>query len=118
MVGWVISRIWKRAEYFAIKTEIQGRINSFVRTMEANTAAQFPRISIKLVARGNEELLWDEGEAIIVMRDRGHRTRNFVHAAYFFTSEVLLRKSKRHLSQTQKISLRSVCNEENLGSRE
>lgn len=105
MVGWLISRIWNRAEYFAIKTEIQGRINSFVRTMESNTTAQFPRIAVRLVARGKDELVWEEGEAIIVMRDRNHRTRNFVHAAYFFTSEVLLRKSKRHLSQAQKISL-------------
>ena len=105
MIGWAISHIWNRAEYFAIKTEIQGRINSFARTMEANTNIQFPRISVRLIARGKEELFWEEGEVILVVRDRKHKTKNFVHAAYFFTSEALLRKSKRHLSKNQKTSL-------------
>lgn len=105
MIAWALSRIWKKTEYFAIKSELQGRINSFVRTLESNTTAKFPRVSIKWTGRDKEEIIWEDGETIIVMRDRRNKTKNFVHATYFFTSEALLRKSKRHLSKGQKLSL-------------
>ena len=105
MIAWVISRVWKNAEYFATKAEIQGRVNSFVSTLESNTATTFPRVSLRWKARGNDEIVWDEGQAIIVMRDRNHRSKNLIHAAYLFTAEALLKKSARHLSKTQKISL-------------
>lgn len=105
MFWWLVSRLWKGAEYLAIKNEVQGKINSFVKNLEAYSAVSFPRVSIKWVAKENEEIVWEDGEVIIVMRDREHRNKNFVHAAYFFTSEVLLKKSKRHLSKNQKLSL-------------
>lgn len=106
IVWWLVSRFWAGAEYLAIKSEIQGKINSFVRNLEDNTTAEFPRISIRWASKDEkEELIWEDGEAIIVMRDRQHRNKNFVHAAYFFTSEALLKKSKKHLSKSQKTSL-------------
>jgi len=105
IIAWLISFVWRKAEYVSIKMELQSKINSFVGSLESNTTIQFPRVSIKWEARGDSELVWEEDEVIIVMRDRKHKTKNFVHAAYFFTSEILLRKSKRHLSKTQKISL-------------
>lgn len=105
MIVWVVSRVWKNAEYFATKSEIQGRVNSFVSTLESNTTTTFPRVSLRWKARGSDEIVWDEGQAIIVMRDRTHRNKNLIHAAYLFTAEALLKKSARHLSKTQKTSL-------------
>jgi len=105
MFFWCASHVWKGAEYHAIKSEIQGKMNSFVGTLESKTTTQFPRISIKWAGREKEELIWEDGEVIIVMRDKKNKMKNFIHAAYFFTSEALLKKSKRHLSKTQKTSL-------------
>jgi len=105
MIAWFVSYIWKNAEYFATKSEIQGRINSFIAGLEANTTTTFPRIALRWKARGTDEIVWDEGQAIIVMRDRNHRSKNLIHAAYLFTAEALLKKSARHLSKTQKTSL-------------
>lgn len=106
LFGWLISFIWKRADYFAIKNEVQGKINSYVGNLEANTTIQLPRVKVRWAAEGGkEEIIWEDYEAILVMRDRKHRNKNFVHAAYFFTSEVLLKKPKRHLSKNLKVSL-------------
>jgi hypothetical protein len=104
MIAWVVSHFWKNVEYFATKMEIQGRVNSFVSTLESNTTMTFPRVSLKWKARGSDEIIWDDGRAIIVMRDRSHRSKNLIHAAYLFTAEALLKKSARHLSKTQKTS--------------
>ncbi len=101
-----VSLFWKKAEYLAIKNDIEGRVNSFVRSVETNTTTSFPRVKVHWI--GNEEdegLVWDEDEVIVVMRDRKHKTKNFVHATYIFTSETLLNRSKRHLSKKQKKSL-------------
>lgn len=105
MIAWAVSRVWKNVDYYATKAEIQGRVNSFVANLEANTTTNFPRISLRWTARGNDEIVWEEGKAIIVMRDRNHRNKNLIHAAYLFTAEALLKKSAKHLSKAQKISL-------------
>lgn len=103
---WALTKVWKGAEYLAIKAEIQGKINSFVSSLEANTTIQFPRIAVEWTGKEKqEELVWENDKIIIVMRDRKHKNKNFVHAAYFFTSEALLRKSKKHLTKEQKTSL-------------
>lgn len=105
MFAWLLTYIWKKSDYFAIKSELQGKINSFVRNIEDNTTGYFPQIKIKWTAKGNEEIIWEDYEIIMVMRDKKYQNKNFVHAAYFFTSEVLLKHSKKHVSKTQKTSL-------------
>lgn len=105
IVAKLVSKIWGGASYFAIKHDLQSKINSFVKNININTTANFPGVSIKWSGKDNEELIWEEGKIVLVMRDRNNQSKNFVHAAYFFTSEVLLRKSKTHLSKTQKLSI-------------
>ena len=105
IIAHIVSKVWKGASYFAIKHDLQSKINSFVGNINLNTTANFPGVSIKWSGKDNEELIWEEGKIVLVMRDRNNQSKNFVHAAYFFTSEVLLRKSKTHLSKTQKLSI-------------
>lgn len=105
IIGWLVSRIYTGAEYFSTKWEIEGKMNSFVSRLDSQIKGYFPFVKIKWTAKGNDEIVWEDGQAVIVMRDRGHRNKNFVHAAYFFTSEVMLKKSERHLSKSQKTSL-------------
>lgn len=101
----VLSKFWKEADYLSTKYELEGKVNSFVRNLEANTTSQFPDVTIKWTGQKNEEIAWEDGRVVLVMRDRNHKNKNFVHAVYFFTSETLLGKLKRHLSKTQKTSL-------------
>lgn len=105
IAGWA-NWLFSGFRYYSIKNEFQGRLNIFIATLESSSAIKIPRASIRFAATGEKEkFMWEEGEAILVMRDRKHRTKNFVHAAYFYTTEVLLRKSKLHLSKKQKESL-------------
>ncbi len=105
MFAWALAYVWKNFDYFATRIEIQGKINSFVTSLETNTSTTFPRVSLRWTAKGDEEIVWEEGGAIIVMRDRNHRNKNLIHAAYLFTASALLKKSARHLSKTQKTSI-------------
>ncbi len=103
---WLLSHIWKRAQYYAVKSQIQGDVNSSIRELEKGTTLKFPKISIEWTAKNDvEDIVWEQGEAIILMRDRKYKIKNVVHAVHFFTSSALLRRSKNHLSQNQKQSL-------------
>ncbi|MFA5831404.1 MAG: hypothetical protein WC878_06240 [Candidatus Paceibacterota bacterium] len=100
------SLIFKKAEYLATKTFIQSRINMFVSTLELHTSANFPRVSLRWAMQdGEDEIILEEGQAILIMRDRKNNTKNLIHAAYFFTSESLLKKTERHLTENQKTSI-------------
>lgn len=105
MIAWAGSRVIQRWEYFAIKTEVESDINSFVSRMSAKTGIFLPRIKLLWTAKDQEEIVWEDSEAIIVMRDRKHKKKNVVHAVYFFTAETILKKSKRHLSKSQRTAL-------------
>ena len=106
MLWWVLSRFSQRAEYIANKTTTEGRINSYIKTLEQKANLRLPRIKLKWIARNrDEEVLLEEGRAIIVMKDRKHRTKNLIRAAYLFTSETILQKMKHHLSEKQKKAL-------------
>ncbi|MEK6953307.1 MAG: hypothetical protein AABX29_09940 [Nanoarchaeota archaeon] len=96
----ILSKFWSIYQYQAIKNEVQGKINSFASNLEIYTSETFPRITLKWAGTNeDEEIIWDDFEAIIVMRDRRGRNKNFVHAAYFFTSKVLMKRAKRHLTK-------------------
>lgn len=101
----LISKIWKGFQYQAIKFDLQSRINSFVSTLNSNSATSFPKVSIKWAGRDNEEVIWEEGRVLLVMRDKKNRTKNLVHASHLFVSETLLKRSKVHLSKSQKTSV-------------
>ena len=102
---WFLSRFWNKAKYLAIQAEIEGKLNSFVRNLEAQTTTQFPEVSIKWAATDTDDLVYEDDKAIIIMRDREHKNKNLVHAAYFFTSQSLLKRSKKHLSVSESTSL-------------
>lgn len=106
LAGW-LSYFFKGLEKFSDKYEFQGRINEYLALLENHAVTQLPRLTIKFTGtkKDGEEFVWEENNVIIVMHDRKHRTRNFVHAAHFYTAEVLLRKSKLYLAKKQKEAL-------------
>lgn len=98
--------VFKKTEYFTTKWEIEGKLNSFASNLETDGGVPYNRIKIQWTARSeDQEIAFEDGETIIVMRDRNHRNKNFVHAAYFYTSEILLQNTKRKLPKHLKTSI-------------
>lgn len=102
---WFFAWLVDRWDYYAITWEVQGKLNSFVRNLGRNTIIDFPQAKIQWAGKDNSGVQWEDHQVIIVMRNREHRNKNLVHAAQLFVSEMLLRKSKKHLSKTQKTSM-------------
>lgn len=106
MFYWLISHLWKRAKYYAIKNEIEGKINSFVSGLSNSMVVALPKVRVRWAQPDEkEELVFEEYEAIIVMRDRKFKNKNIVHATYFYTAQVMLREPKKYLSAHIKTSL-------------
>lgn len=103
----ILSYLFKRFQYYAIKGETESKINGFIATLDSKLDVDLPYISLKWIAKEGEkeEIIHDDFESIIVMKDRNHTNKNFVHASYFFVSEVFLKDSKRHLSKNLGLSL-------------
>lgn len=101
----LLGKVWKGCNYLAIKYNIESSINSFVNTLNNSSLASFPKVSIKWTGRGGDEVIWEEGKILLIMRDKKNHTKNLVHASQLFVSETLLHKSKAHLSKSQKNSL-------------
>jgi|GEM_PF-1502760 len=89
-----------------VKHEIQGAINSYVKTLSDHADIDAVGAKIKWAGRdGDDEVRWDNDKVVLVMRDKGQQQRNYVHAAYLFTSTTLLKNVKKHLSKRQGQSL-------------
>lgn len=85
-----------------IKKDIQGSINSYAKRLARDSNINTPGVKIKWAGRfEDDDVRWKDGEVVLVLKDRSHRMRNFVHAAYLFTSTTLLRHVKTHLSKKQ-----------------
>jgi hypothetical protein len=105
-IAWIVSVFYKKAEYLAIKWEIEGDLNVFVNRLESNIIREFPRVSIEWSAtEDSENVVWEENRVILVMHDRKHKSKNVVHAALLFTSKTLLQNTSFHISKTQKRSM-------------
>jgi len=106
MISRAFNFIFKRTEYFSTKWEIEGKLNCFADSLETEGGVPYKKLEIQWTARNEEEkIAFEDGQTIVVMRDRNHRNKNFVHAAYFYTSEILLRNTKRKLSKHLKTSI-------------
>ena len=105
-IAWGLSFIFKRFEYNAIQKGIEGKINSFVEDLNKNTNIGFNKIKVKWANIDEEEKIFTEDyETLIIMKDREGRNKNFIHAVYFYTSEIFLSRAKRYLSLNQKKSI-------------
>lgn len=106
ILGSWITYFYEKFDYITIKWETEGRLNIFVKNLESNLIRTFPTIRLQwATSQDREEVLWEEGKAILVMHDQRHKGRNFVHAAYLFTSTTLLQNTSFHISKKQKGSL-------------
>lgn len=106
LLGKLVSKVWKGAGYWSEQYYVQGSVNDFIKGIESSTSLSLPRAKVNWKIKDREEdVIWNEGEVILVMKDGGHKQKNFVRAAYYFASKVLLKECKQHLSKSQSTSL-------------
>lgn len=99
--GW-LSLFNRKYKYAATKNDIQGKLNTFVANLTKDLDIDASRVKIRWTAKSEEEeIQLEDDEVIIVLRDRGYKNKNFVHAAYLYTSTTLLLHTKTHISQKQ-----------------
>ncbi len=103
--GWVenIGFLYKRANKEKIKHGIQGRVASFAREL-GSSLPEFdpPNVKIQWVEQNGRKAFIDSGTAVIRLRREEPNNENIVTACMVFVSQILLRKSGRHLSSTQR----------------
>ena len=89
-----------------IKYDIQANINDYVAKLSRETSLKESMVEIKWAGKDeDDEVSWENDSVVLILRDRGQRNKNFVHAAYFFTSTSLLRNTKLYLSPKQSTSI-------------
>lgn len=102
-VGFVTDRFYRKQ----VKYDIQSGINSFVKRLAQDSHIENVGVKIKWAGGKDQtdDVHWKDGEVVLVMKDRGQRNRNFVHAAYLFVSTSLLKNVKTHLSKKQSTAI-------------
>lgn len=109
--GSVVARLLRwigsRFEYTSVKWDIEGRINDYAARLACQTPGIEPiLISVDFVKDGQvPESFFKDGDLIIRLKDSGHKDENLVRAAETYVSEILLPRSKTHMSVPQQRSL-------------
>ena len=100
----LLAKCSRKYDEVATKHEIQGKLNSFAKDLSEVSDLKPTKLKVRWT-ESQDEIQLEEGEVVLVLRDRGYRNRNFVHASYLYTSTMLLRELKHHISQKQAASL-------------
>jgi hypothetical protein len=102
-----IGGIFRSARKRAIKHDLQGRVNDYVRRLRKNVPGSFDdKLELEWVdSNSQRSALLADGRIILRLHSQDPEDHNFVHASYLFVSRCLLRKTKRYLSQPQREAL-------------
>ena len=105
---WKLIRFfWKKAEKKIVSNDIEGRVNSFSKSL-SKEMVNFDPVGV--------EVQWiDEGESpahfltdarlVVRMRQHSSQNKNFVYASMVFVSACVLAKAKKYISKSQSESL-------------
>jgi hypothetical protein len=97
----------KWLEYKAVEWDVEGRINAYAAKLAAQTpGADIVAVDLEFIKDGKPpEAFYRDGDLIIRMQDSGHKDENLMRAAEMYVSEILLPRSKAHMSGPQQRSL-------------
>ena len=109
MWGWIedIGLLYRKANKEKIKYSVQGSISEFARDLSYELP-QFnpPGIKIDWVdGVESKRAFIEDGKAVIRLRRSDRKSENIVNASLLFVSQVLLKRSVRYLTPTQKESV-------------
>lgn len=102
-----IGGIFRSARKKAIKHDLQGRVNDFVKRLRKKVPGSFnDKLILEWVDPGTaKSALLADGRIVLRLRSNDPQDHNFVHATYLYVSRCLLSKTKRYLSSPQKEAL-------------
>lgn len=94
-------------EYKAVEWDVEGRINDYaVRLAEQTPGVDVVGVDLQFITDGQPpESFFNDGDLIIRMHDSGQKDQNLMRAAEMYVSEILLPRSKAHMSVSQQRSL-------------
>jgi hypothetical protein len=97
------SSLFKNAHKRYVKHDLQGRVNGFVKRLRTQVpGVADAKMRIDWVDEKIERKAFiDQGELVIRLHRDDPMERNFIHGAYLFVSEMLLKKPKRYVSPSQ-----------------
>lgn len=86
-----------------VKHDLQGRVNGFVRKLRKDIPAiTEEHLRIEWIDPSTpRKSFMDKGQVVLRLRRDDPEDHNFIHGAYLFVSEMLLRKAKRYISPSQ-----------------
>jgi hypothetical protein len=98
-----IGNVFRFANKKYVKHDLQGRVNDFVRRLRKSVPEiGQERLRIEWVDPTTpRKSFMDKGQVVLRLRRDDPQDHNFIHGAYLFVSEVLLRKCKRYISPSQ-----------------
>jgi hypothetical protein len=98
-----IGGIFRFAHKTYVKHDLQGRVNGFVRKLKKTVPLiGDERLRIEWVDPSTpRKSFMDKGQVVLRLRREDPHDQNFIHGAYLFVSETLLRKAKRYISPSQ-----------------
>lgn len=107
VVAQLLAWLGSRFEYVSVKWDIEGRINDYAAKLSNQTPGIDPVfVEVDFVKDGQApESFFRDGDLIIRLKDSGHKDENLVRAAEAYVSEILLPRSKAHMSVPQQRSL-------------
>lgn len=97
----------RQFEYKAIEWDIEGHINTYaVKLAQQTPGVDVVAVDVEFVTDGAPpESFYRDGDLIVRLRDSGHKDENLMRAAEAYVSEILLPRSKTHMSSAQQRSL-------------
>ncbi len=106
LVG-ALGGVFRSARKRAIKHDLQGRVNDYVRRLGKLVPGSFKdKLELEWVEPNTKpSSLLADGRVIIRLRSHDPKDHNFVHASYLYVSKCLLKKTKRYLSVPQREAL-------------
>lgn len=103
----VIYCLIKRGEKKIVTHDIQGRVNEFSKSLKKEIA-NFEPIGMQIQWITEKEIpeeFFKKNKLIIRMRHHNNQNKNFIYATMVFIAKVLLIKTKKYLSSSQKESI-------------
>jgi len=102
-----LGELFRSARKRAIKHDLQGRVNDYVRRLRKQVPGSFEdKLELEWVdAKTHRSALLADGRVVLRLRSHDPEDHNFVHASYLYVSKCLLKKTKRYLSVPQRDAL-------------
>jgi hypothetical protein len=102
-----LAGVFRVAHKRYVKHDLQGRVNDFIKQLRQQApGVTDATLRVEWVDPSTPRSSFLEGNQVVIrLRRDDPSDHNFVHGAYFFVSETLLRKAKRYVSQSQREAL-------------